>query len=262
MRKRTGVSWSHENFVIHEFEELESTNSYAFDLMSSGKICDREVILANSQSEGRGRQRRKWHSPNGNLYFSLLLQTPIPVEKISQISFVTIVALRSAMEKIFFPQRKEFSIKNKWPNDLIINDRKVAGILVESKVSQNISDFIVVGVGLNLESSPDDAMFPAGSLKDFEVTMSRQNIVRNFLDEFDKFYQNWLSFGFAGIRNSWLSGAYRLGQEITVNQANSMKGVFVGVDEAGNLLLERNGVVEVIISADVGCDGRYDDRHT
>lgn len=236
------MDWTHQDFVIHEFLELESTNKTALELARLGKISDREIILAKQQSAGRGRQDRSWISPTGNLYFSLLLLPKISVEKIPQLSFVGITALRLAVKNSV----------SKWPNDLLIEERKVAGILLESKISGENCDFVVLGIGVNLISNPSETIFPASNLKNFGIEISPQELLKNFLNEFEKLYQNWLDFGFAGIRQLWLQSAYRLNEEIKIKlDGEEIVGVFSGMDEEGNLILNREGKILKISVGDV-----------
>jgi BirA family biotin operon repressor/biotin-[acetyl-CoA-carboxylase] ligase len=234
------MDWTHQDFVIHEFSELESTNKTALELALLGEISDREIILTERQSAGRGRQNRSWISPAGNLYFSLLLLPKISVEKIPQLSFVGITALRLAVKNSV----------SKWPNDLLIEERKVAGILLESKISGENCDFVVLGIGVNLISNPSETIFPSSNLKNFGIEISPQELLKNFLNEFEKLYQNWLDFGFAGIRQLWLQNAYRLNEEIKIKlDGEEIVGVFSGMDEEGNLLLNQK---EKILKISVG----------
>lgn len=250
--------WTHNNFTIHEFEELDSTNSYAFEMANSRKIFDHEVILAARQTSGRGRQNRSWSSPNGNLYFSLVLQPEVEITKIPQISFVAVVALRLAIEKIFRDEGNDSNLlKNKWPNDLLIDEKKVAGILLESKISKQHSakkgcEFVIVGTGVNLVSNPAATIFPATNLMNFGSKISPQDLLKKFLDEFEKIYENWLTFGFNKTRNIWLSGAFRLKEKITVRlDEKTLDGIFSDLDHEGNLLLSDNEKILKISAADV-----------
>lgn len=230
---------TYKNFVIHQFDELESTNKTALELGSLGKISNREIILAKTQSAGRGRMDRRWISPEGNLYFSLLLKPNVDLGKIPQLSFVGIAALRLAIKNSLV----------KWPNDLLIEEKKVAGLLLESKISGTNCEFVVIGIGVNLVSNPSKTIFPASNLKDFGIENSPEEMLKSFLDEFEKLYQNWLDFGFAGIRQIWMQKAYRLNEEI---KCGDEFGTFLGIDDEGNLLLNQSGVTKKISVADVG----------
>jgi BirA family biotin operon repressor/biotin-[acetyl-CoA-carboxylase] ligase len=232
------MNWTHKNFVIHEFFELESTNKTAFDLANLGKISDHEIILAKKQNAGRGRMNRDWISPEGNLYFSLILKPKIDLAKISQLSFLAIAALNLIFR----------NSSAKWPNDLLIAEKKVAGILLESQINEKNCQFVVLGIGVNLVSNPIQTIFPAGNLKDFGIEISPQELLKKFLDEFENLYQNWLDFGFAKARKIWMNHAYRLNLEV---KCNDEIGVFLGIDEEGNLLLKKDDKISKISVADV-----------
>jgi len=241
-------NWTHKNYTVHQFNELESTNKTAFEMAESRKIFDREIILADSQSAGKGRQSRVWSSPQGNLYFSLVLQPQLPAQKIAQISFVAITALRLMAEALATNQK----IQNKWPNDLLINEKKVAGLLLESKISQQNCEFVILGIGLNIASNPDQTIFPADNLKNFGIEITPEIALKNFLNEFEKLYENYLNFGFAGIRKLWLAKAFRLNEKITArNGDEKFEGDFADLDEEGNLILKIGNITKIIAAADI-----------
>lgn len=242
--------WSYKNFLIHEFELLSSTNSYAFELADLRKILDCEVILAHSQDAGKGRQGRSWSSPKGNLYFSLVLRPKISPAKISQISLLAIVALRNAIANLF---TRHDPLRLKWPNDLLIEQKKCAGLLLESKLNGNEIEFLVIGIGLNIDSNPENTIFPSTNLKNFGITISPEETLKKILDEFQKSYQNYLDFGFAGVRKSWLNHAYGYLEKITVSFGKErISGIFINLDEDGNLLLQLDeGKVIKVSAADV-----------
>jgi len=241
-------NFTYKNFTIHEFDELDSTNSRAFEMAAARQVFENEIIVAKSQNSGRGRKDRSWNSPAGNLYFSLVLQPKISLQKIPQISFIAICALRLAIEKI----AAKNSVTNKWPNDLLINKHKVAGLLLESKNSAQNCEFVIVGIGVNLISNPTKTIFPAGNLKDFGIEISPQNLLEKFLDEFEILYKNWLDFGFAGIRQIWLRSAYNLKEKISVKLDDEvLEGIFEDLDVEGNLLLKKGGEILKISTADV-----------
>jgi len=244
--------WTHGNFTIHEFAQLESTNKTAFELAELNKISDREIILANSQSSGKGRASRNWSSPEGNLYFSLLLRPQISLEKIPLISFVGIVALRAAIEKIFIENKITVKLENKWPNDLLINEKKCAGLLLENKISGKNCEFAILGIGLNTISHPDQTIFPATNLKNFQLDISPEFALKKFLEEFKNIYENFLSYGFKGVRQLWLQSAYNLNKKITVKLGEKeISGIFKDLDEEGNLVLEDEKEVMKINVGDV-----------
>ena len=234
-------NYQFKNYLIHHFEELDSTNSLAFSLAENKKIFANEIIVTNKQNKGRGRLDRKWESPIGNLYFSLVLQPKIAVEKISQISFVAICALQMAVEKIFKQQKITAQIQNKWPNDLLIDQKKVAGILLESKISNENCEFVILGIGLNIDSNPPQTLFGATNMKNFSCEISPQKLLEIFLEEFENLYENWLNFGFENIRNLWHKNAYNLNSQTRINLDKLIvEGIFQEMDKDGNLIIKSN----------------------
>jgi BirA family biotin operon repressor/biotin-[acetyl-CoA-carboxylase] ligase len=245
----------YKNYSIDHYQELDSTNKLAFEMAKNHQIKDRHIIMADKQSHGRGRYSRVWQSEIGNLYFSLLLRPKILVAKISELSFVAITALRLAIEGLATNQKLnllEIKIENKWPNDLLINHKKVAGLLLESSVSQNNVDFVIIGIGLNLTNNPSNSAFPSSNLRNFGLILNQHQGLEIFLDQFEKLYQNYLDYGLKNIRNLWLKAAYRLNKKIMVsNQDNKIEGIFKDLDHSGNLILEHQQQIITINAADI-----------
>lgn len=240
---------NYKNYNIYHFHELASTNETAYEMALKQQAVNFDIIIADKQSAGKGRNLRKWHSPIGNLYFSLVLQPNLEINKIPQISFLAITALRLAIAKI---ANKNLAIENKWPNDLLINQKKVAGLLLESYFSHNKCNFVIIGIGVNINSNPENTIFPASNLQEFAINNSATQVLELFLDEFSEIYQNYQNFGFKGIRNLWLKEAYLLGKEIKVKNGNEeISGIFENLDEDGNLLLKVGSEIKKILAADV-----------
>ena len=245
---KNSQNYQFKNFIIHQFEEVDSTNSLAFSLAENKKIFANEIIVAKQQNKGRGRLDRNWESPFGNLYFSLVLQPKITIEKVPQISFVAICALQLAVAKIFKEQNIFTNIENKWPNDLLIDKKKVAGILLESKISNESCDYIVLGIGVNIDSNPDKIIFPATHIKKFFCDISAPKMLELFLTEFENLYENWLNYGFENIRNLWHKNAYNLNSQISINLGKYLvEGIFLGIDEEGSAILKnaKNEIMKI-----------------
>ena len=244
----------YKNFTIHQFEVLDSTNDLAKNLANNRQIFDREIIVANQQNKGRGRLNRQWVSPQGNLYFSLVLQPKIAIEKIPQMSLVVIVILNLAVQKI--AKNFQLKIENKWPNDLLINNKKVAGILLESINYNNICEYLIIGIGININSFPPDLSNIADKLQNYFPTITAEEMLEKFLDEFDILYKNWRDFGFKNFRQLWRQNAYNLNQEITIKPNNNeTRGIFKDIDDEGNLLLEINQKIHKFNCGDVIING-------
>jgi len=235
----------YKNFVIKHFNQVESTNSLAWELAKSHQIDHNQIILADIQTGGKGRMGRSWASPVGNLYFSLLLKPQKSIDISSQISFVAAVAMGLAIAE--FAQNTA-QINYKWPNDILIAGKKIAGILLQSD-----EGFVVLGVGVNINSHPKNTSYPATNLQNEGFVMkNKEDLLNKFLDNFADLYQKWQDFGFEPIRNLWLKQAFNLNKEITANLANeSLKGVFKDLDKNGNLILEYQKQTKIISSAEI-----------
>ena len=158
-----------------------------------------------------------------------------------------------AVEKTFESQKIMAKIENKWPNDLLIEQKKVAGILLESKISNENCEFVILGIGLNINSNPLQTLFPSTNLKEFLCEISPLKILEIFLEEFENLYENWLNFGFENIRNLWHKNAYNLHSKIFINLDKSMvEGIFQEIDKVGNLIIKTdNNLIKKITFGDV-----------
>lgn len=241
---------SYLNFTIHHFDVLDSTNDLAKNLANNRQIFDREIIVAGQQNKGRGRLDRQWISPRGNLYFSLVLQPKIALAKIPQMSMVAIAILNLAIQKIAI--NSSLKIQNKWPNDLLINNKKVAGILLESINNNNICEYLIIGIGVNINSYPPEFSNVADKLQNYFSSITAEEMLKKFLDEFNNLYQNWQDFGFINIRQLWRQNANKLNQEIVIKPNNNLvRGIFKDIDNEGNLVLEINHQIHKFSCGDV-----------
>ncbi len=216
-------------------------------------------ITATTQTQGRGRHGRTWISPPGNLYASLLLRDPSPFEAAPQLAFVAGLALRDAIafEAAALAPRLHF----KWPNDLLLDDRKCAGILIEGEAAPAIgaqTGFIaVIGVGVNCSSHPsasDDLAFPATDLAAHGATITPEQLfARLSVTLWHRLAQWDRGHGFAAILRDWLTHVRGIGEPIVVRNGDAeMQGRFVGLDQAGRLMLERpDGGLTKIAAGDV-----------
>ncbi|MRG73261.1 biotin--[acetyl-CoA-carboxylase] ligase [Alphaproteobacteria bacterium HT1-32] len=195
------------------------------------------VIMARSQTSGRGRRGRQWSSPPGNLYFSLLLRPECPVTEASQLSFVAAVALLEASAALLPPHSQ---LDLKWPNDLLLFDAKVAGLLLEAEGSgAEHPDFVVLGIGVNLVSHPEDTPYPT---TDFAASAAAGITPEDMLQSFCRYFLRqvslWVDEGFEPVRRNWLTHARGKGNDITVRVGNKqITGEFVDLDRDGALLL-------------------------
>lgn len=239
-------------YRLATFESLDSTNEQARGLAMDGAL-DGTVIWAKSQTAGRGRQGREWQSPEGNLYCSIVVRPEVPAADAAQLSFVTALALGQAVSGLL-PDGVE--MRYKWPNDLLLDGRKAAGILLESSGgAAGGLDWLVIGAGLNVEECPDVTDgYPATSLREAGVRpVALDDILARYIGGFAHWRARWQNEGLAAIREAWLERAARLGEDITVRlPGDQLQGRFTGLDEGGALLLDLpDGSRRTITAGDV-----------
>jgi len=218
---------------IHTYAQLSSTQDYVKELGDEG-LPEGTLVQCLAQTKGRGRHGNSWTSPMGGLYMSALLRPECSAQEAGQLSFVVAVAVSAAMDEIL----AKGHIKTlKWPNDILIDGKKCAGILLESGMTGTKVDWIAAGVGINIMSAPEDAI----CLQD--VSKGKQVPIHPFRDivlgHLAAHYNHWRDKGFADIRETWLAQAHALGQEITARTGSGeTMGVFKGIDDTGALILE------------------------
>lgn len=233
-------------------DQVGSTNEEAARLAREGAE-DGTLVWAREQTAGRGRQGRSWSSPRGNLYLSLVLRPDCRPMEAAQLGFVAALAVGDAIGSVAPPM---LEITYKWPNDVLLNGRKVSGILLESGTRPDGAlDWLVLGLGLNVKSFPQDTEFPATSLH-FEAappSLTEADVLEAFSRHFLTWVNRWLDDGFAPVRQSWLNHAHAKGEEIRVRlPRESLTGTFQDLDERGALVLAlADGETRVISAGDV-----------
>lgn len=233
-------------FHLIALGDVGSTNDEARRSAAEG-AADGTVIWAQSQSAGRGRYGRAWSSPPGNLYVSLLLRPDCKPGAALQLGFVAAVALDAALDRRVAPAALAF----KWPNDVLLNGRKIAGILLESATGTGGAlDWLIIGMGVNLASFPAGTAFPATSLaNDGYPVPAPGDVLEDLCRSFAAWRARWLAEGFAPVRQAWMARAWRRGQEIEVRlERERASGVFAGLDDSGALLLDPSGGPRRLVS--------------
>lgn len=232
-------------------ERVGSTMDEARRLAADGAE-DGTLVWAREQTGGRGRLGRTWESPPGNLYCSLVLRPEIPLNRAPEVGFVAALGVGGVVGALAPPMTE---IRYKWPNDVLLNEAKCAGILLESSTkSDGALDFLVLGVGVNLASHPRETSFPATSLRaegaePVEVETGLESFARHFLHWTDR----WLDDGFAVVRKAWLERAWRLNDTLAVKLGDGdVSGSFAGLADDGALILAlADGSRRVIAAGDV-----------
>jgi BirA family biotin operon repressor/biotin-[acetyl-CoA-carboxylase] ligase len=226
-------------FDILYFPKLDSTNNKALEFLESG-ADEGLVIVADHQTAGRGRFGRRWVSDLGNLFASITLRPNKPLQNLSEIAFVAAIAIGTALKE--YLNDTPINLKYKWPNDILINSQKVAGILIESYSSgiQNIPEGCIVGMGVNIVSHPDFTVFPSNNLSNFSAKpIHRDDLLNLILNHFEEVYYRWLVTGFLAIRDELLDNIYGLGKVIHATSSKGVThGIFEGLTDDGSVVLK------------------------
>jgi BirA family biotin operon repressor/biotin-[acetyl-CoA-carboxylase] ligase len=235
---------------ILAFETLDSTNAEARRRAEAGEVGP-VWITARLQSAGRGRRGRTWETSAGNLAATLLMITGRSAREAAQISFVAAVAVCDFV-RAYLPAER---VKVKWPNDILVEGRKVSGILVESGARREGGLWLAIGVGVNLAKAPAVADRPATSLAD--ETKTPPPDPRTALDGLAAAFADWLDIwdrrGFAPIAAAWTKRAYGLGVLCAARLPDeTVEGVALGLDDDGALRLRlADGRIRRITAGDV-----------
>lgn len=237
-------------YKLITLERVDSTNEEAKRLAKDG-APECTVVWAKEQTAGRGRRGRSWVSGRGNLYCSLLLRPECHAFKAMQLSFVAALGMAETVAAAL--PRSAF-VNCKWPNDVLVEGRKVSGILLESQtIPLGGMDWLIIGAGLNIASFPQDVEFPATSLyREGSKKVSVERMLESFCLRFLAGYVTWKNLGFQPVRKAWLRRAAWLGKEIKVRlEHETLYGVFKELDSDGALILLHNGQQRRITAGDV-----------
>jgi BirA family biotin operon repressor/biotin-[acetyl-CoA-carboxylase] ligase len=238
---------------LHYFREIGSTNSHARELAEAGAAAG-TVVVAESQTQGRGRLGRRWESPPfKNLYLSILLRPTLSPANAAQITLMAAVALADVVDA-YVPGQ----VAIKWPNDILIGSKKLAGILTEACCEAGRVRYVILGIGINLNSTSGDmpeALRPrATSL--LEVTgkpIQRESFLRRLLQGVERCYGELEDGGFAALAPRWQSYFAWRGRRVRVELLDQVTiGTAHGIDRDGALLLiDEGGVERRILAGDV-----------
>lgn len=226
-------------FTVHQFEELDSTNSEALRLAAAGAPGGTWVV-ARRQTRGRGRAGRAWQSGPGNLFASLLLRPQCAAAAAPGLSLLAGVAVYDAIETATGGRLRTPSLALKWPNDVLLNGEKAGGILLESTGSAGRPDYaIVIGIGVNVAHAPADLGRATARLASPEHPLDTGLVFEALAASMARWLAVWRDGeDFAAIRAAWLKLAGGYGRPVTVHLNGSLtQGIFLGIDASGALLL-------------------------
>ncbi|MBM3598335.1 MAG: biotin--[acetyl-CoA-carboxylase] ligase [Alphaproteobacteria bacterium] len=227
-------------YRLVSLDRVDSTNDEAHRLAEAG-AADGTLVWAQEQMSGRGRRGRAWHSPRGNLYCSLVLRPDAGPAQAAQLSFVACLGVGEAVGSLLPPPAL---LRYKWPNDVLLDDRKISGILLEAKSAPGAArvDYVVLGVGVNVTSHPEDAETPATDLAARGATAAVAQVLSAFAGHFAAWAARWTREGFAPVRQAWLARARGVGEPIRVRlEGSTLEGRFATLDDSGALVLDLAG---------------------
>jgi BirA family biotin operon repressor/biotin-[acetyl-CoA-carboxylase] ligase len=252
---KNGLSTVYIGQKIFYFPELESTNIIAKVKASprAEGINEGTIIIAERQSAGKGRLGRRWFSPLGGIWLSIILYPQLSPSYIPRITLMTAVAIVKAMERC-----AQIKAQIKWPNDILINEKKVCGILTEMSAELDMINWVVVGIGINVNVDhrefPEDIQEKIISLQEFlGKEISRVRLAQILLEEFEKYYERLKRREFSSILKEWKLYSHTLRRKIKINMGEKIiTGEAIDINEEGALILKKeNGELEKIISGTI-----------
>jgi BirA family biotin operon repressor/biotin-[acetyl-CoA-carboxylase] ligase len=222
-------------FRITEVPSIDSTNAALRERGAAGEP-EGLVLRADTQTAGRGRRGREWCSPAGNLYVSLLLRPDCKPAQGATLGFVAAVALGRVLRDL-----TPADVLHKWPNDLLINGRKMTGISLEAGTkSDGRVDWLVLGIGVNIHSHPETGLYPTTDLvASGGPSLTPRALLDRFLEVFGPFCEAWEQGGFLTIRSDWMAFAAGLGDRVVARlEREEVAGRFADLDPDGALIMQ------------------------
>lgn len=249
--------------TVHFFERIDSTNVRA-KLEAKQGAEHGTIIAADMQTAGRGRRGRQWSSPAGkNLYFTLILKPDFSPEKASMLTLVMAMAVTRGLAKKLSQWNLEGALGIKWPNDLVMNGKKICGILTEMSVEQSRIDYLVIGVGINVEKQEfePELVDKATSLEaECGQVISKSELLADIMQAFEEEYEAFLeTCDLSGLRERYNYCLVNCGREVRVlDPQGEFSGIARGINECGELLVEQEGgTVTAVYAGEVSVRGIY-----
>lgn len=243
--------------TVHFVKETDSTNSWIRRLAKEGAESG-TLAVAEFQSEGRGRFNRKWEAPQGSsIMMTLLLRPEFPPQHASMLTLVMGLSVARAIEKL------DFKVSIKWPNDVVISRKKICGILTEMGTKGNEIDYVLIGVGINvnLKEFPEEMQDKATSLMlESGREFDRSQIIGLIMEQFEENYEKFIkTCDFTYLMEDYERILTNMGQSVRVlDGKKSFEGISRGINKKGELLVERkNGTISEVCAGEVSVRGLY-----
>jgi len=228
--------------IIHYFKRVTSTMDIARELVEKGEP-EGSIVIAESQLSGRGRFQRKWSSPFGGIYFSLILRPTFLPKDVPKINFLTTVAVAKTLRELYW-----LNANTKWPNDVLIEEKKICGILTETGMEGKKLNWVILGIGINanleIKALPRKCLIQPTSLKvELKRSVSLQRIIRKLLKNLENEYFLAERTGFNSVLEKWKTFSTTLGRKVKiVTSEKGYSGKAIDIDREGALILRfKNG---------------------
>ena len=240
---------------VYYFEEIDSTQNFAQNIAADKKE-NGTIIIAEKQTSGRGRLDRKWTSPKGGIWFSLIIHPKFDVSSSTLIPILSAVALSKSIKSVL-----DIETEVKWPNDITMNGKKVAGVLVDASFQTNSIDYLILGIGINfdidtkklekrLTKTPN--FYGIDSLRGKENKTPPKKLLKEFLLQFEKNLFQLDKGEKSKIIKEWTKRAAGIGKKITINTSNGkISGISQGIDNDGALKIKTRNEIKKIYVGDV-----------
>ena len=238
---------------IYYFNTIDTTQNFAMKIASK-KNEDGSVVISKKQTGGRGRMKRKWRSPVGGIWMSVIIHPEFDVTHATLVPIATSLALCIAIEKTL-----KINTKLKWPNDVILNGKKVAGVLIDASIISNQIESMVLGIGINFKINPDELESSIKTTPNFYgvATLVKKNenmspLIKQFLYELEKVLALINSSQIKKIRNEWTKRSSTIGRNVSIiTNEGRINGKAVRIDNDGGLIISMGKKTKRILVGDI-----------
>ena len=233
-----------ENIDFYLLDTVDSTNTFAKE-----KLLNKDylVVISEQQTAGRGRQGKEWYSPNaGNIYMTIKFRDKNP----APLSLIIGLLISEAMDSV---SGQKINAELKWPNDLLINKKKICGILIESEMNADEVEFIV-GIGINYALPKKESWW--GEIGELADILPREKLMNSILQNIINYKEN----GYKNWKDAWEKRCMHIGIELKAlsnNQKDTDIGIFIGINEEGKMLLQTERGLKIISSGECSIKGIY-----
>ncbi len=241
---------------VYYFDTIDTTQNFAMKIASKSNE-NGTVVISKKQTGGRGRMKRKWKSPAGGIWMSIILHPKFDVSYATLVPIATSLALCIAIEKIL-----KIKPELKWPNDVTLRGKKIAGILIDTSIVSNEIENMVLGIGINFKIKPHELANTIKKTPNFYgvATLVKKNesalpLVQQFLYELENIFQLINSGRIKKIKNGWTKRSSTIGRSVSIvtNEGN-LNGKAVKIDSNGALIISKGKKIEKILVGDITHD--------